>query len=59
MYDTNAIWTSLAETGKAYGFVNDYIWGQLLDEALEMGVTLECRILKNGTNAIYLRKARN
>lgn len=59
MYDTNAIWTSLAETGKAYGFVNDYLWDQLLDEALEEGVTLECRILKSGTNAIYLRKARN
>ena len=56
--NTNEIWTSLAETGKAYGFINDTLWGQLLDEALEEGVTLECRLLADGVNAVYLRRAR-
>ena len=59
MYDTNAIWTSLAETGKAYAYnIHNLIWGQLLDEALEEDVTLERRTLADGMDAIYLRRAR-
>lgn len=54
MHDTNAIWNSLAETGKAYGYINDTLWGQLLDEAREEGVVLECRLLQSGVNAVFL-----
>lgn len=59
MFDTDAIWTSLAETGKAYVYsIHNLIWSRLLQEALEEGVTLERRTLADGMDAIYLRRAR-
>ena len=56
MYDTNAIWMSLAETGKAQCYVNDYLWDQLLEESREEGARLQCKPLANGLNGIYLRR---
>ena len=58
MHDTNAIWNSLAETGKAHCKLNDSLWEQLLKEAQEEGVRIREKLLADcETWAIYLRRA--